>query len=64
MQLEDYFDSFPREDIRIRGTRVGLETVLYDSIHRARTPEQNRRQLPLADAGTGPRHDRLLLARP
>ena len=28
------------DDIRIRGTRVGIETVLSDAIHRARTPEQ------------------------
>lgn len=40
MQLEDYFDILSPEDIRIRGTRIGIETVLYDHIHRARTPEQ------------------------
>lgn len=40
MMLEDYFDFFAPDDIRIKGTRVGIETVLYDHIHRARTPEQ------------------------
>jgi uncharacterized protein (DUF433 family) len=40
MQLEDYFDMHSPEDIRLRGTRVGIETVLYDHIYRARTPEQ------------------------
>ncbi len=39
MQLEDYFDFLAPDDIRIRGTRIGIETVLYDSIHRNRTPE-------------------------
>ncbi len=39
MQLEDYFDFLAPDDIRIKGTRVGIETVLYDFIHRNRTPE-------------------------
>jgi uncharacterized protein (DUF433 family) len=40
VRLEDYFDFLAPEDIRIRGTRVGIETVLNDYIHRGRTPEQ------------------------
>jgi uncharacterized protein (DUF433 family) len=40
MQLEDYFDFLAPNDIRIKGTRVGIETVLYDFIHRKRTPEE------------------------
>ena len=40
MQLDDYFDFLAPNDIRIKGTRVGIETVLYDHIHRSRTPEQ------------------------
>lgn len=40
MQLEDYFDFLAPDDIRIRGHRIGIETVLYDYIHRGRTPEQ------------------------
>jgi uncharacterized protein (DUF433 family) len=40
MQLEDYFDFLTREDIRIRGTRAGIETVLDEYIHRGQTPEQ------------------------
>lgn len=40
MKVEDYFDFFAPDDIRIKGTRVGIETVLYDFIHRARTPDQ------------------------
>lgn len=40
MQLEDYFNFLEPHDIRIQGTRVGIETVLYDYIFRARTPEE------------------------
>ncbi len=40
MQIEDYFDFQRPDDIRLKGTRVGIETVLYDHIHRERTPEQ------------------------
>ena len=40
MQLEDYFDFLTPNDIRIKGHRVGIESVLYEYIHRARTPEE------------------------
>lgn len=40
MQLENYFDFLAPDDIRIKGHRIGIETVLYDYIHRGRTPEQ------------------------
>lgn len=40
MQLEDYFDFLAPNDIRLRGTRVGIETILYDFIHRSRRPEE------------------------
>ena len=46
MQLEDYFDIHGPEDIRIRGHRIGIETVLYEYIHRGRTPEQIAAQFP------------------
>ena len=39
MQLEDYFVFLTPNDIRLKGTRIGVETILYDHIHRARTPE-------------------------
>jgi uncharacterized protein (DUF433 family) len=39
MQLEDYFDFLAPNDIRLKGTRVGIETILYDFIHRNRTPQ-------------------------
>ncbi|HEY52187.1 MAG TPA: DUF433 domain-containing protein [Caldilineae bacterium] len=40
MQLEDYFDFLAPNDIRIKGSRIGIETVLYEYIHRSKTPEQ------------------------
>lgn len=46
MQLEDYFDFLRPDDIRIKGTRVGIETILYDFIHRQRTPEEIAQSYP------------------
>lgn len=40
MQLEDYFSVLSPEDIRLKGTRIGIETILYDYIYRARTAEE------------------------
>ena len=40
MHLEEYFEFLAPDDIHIKGTRIGIETVLYDHIHRRRTPEQ------------------------
>ena len=39
MELESYFDFLGPEDIRIRGTRVGIETVLDDYLEGA-SPEE------------------------
>lgn len=39
MQLENYFDFLAPDDIRIKGTRVGIESVLYDYIYRQQHPE-------------------------
>ena len=46
MQLEDYFDFLATNDIRIRGTRVGIETVLYEFIHQSQSPEAIARRYP------------------
>ncbi len=40
MLLEDYFDFLAPDDIRIRGHRIGIESVLYEYIHRSQTPEE------------------------
>ncbi len=46
MQLEDYFDFLAPDDIRIKGHRIGIETVLYNFIHRRRSPEQIAAEYP------------------
>ena len=40
MQLEEYFDFQRPDDIRLKGTRIGIESILYEYIHRAQTPEE------------------------
>ncbi len=40
MLLEDYFDFLAPDDIRIKGHRVGIESVLLDYLHRNLTAEQ------------------------
>jgi hypothetical protein len=32
MQLEDYFDFQRPDDIRVKGTRIGIETILFSFI--------------------------------
>lgn len=40
MKTEDYFDIQSPDDIRIKGTRIGIETVLYEYIYKERTAEE------------------------
>jgi len=40
MRLEDYFDFPAPDDIRIKGTRIGIESVLYEYIYRGQSPEE------------------------
>ena len=40
MQLEDYFDFLAPDDIRLKGHRIGIESVLYAYIHQHKTPEE------------------------
>lgn len=40
MQIEGYFDFLSEDDIRLKGTRIGIETVLYEHIYRGQTPEE------------------------
>jgi uncharacterized protein (DUF433 family) len=40
MQLEEYFNFLSPNDIRLKGSRIGIETILYEYIYRARTPEE------------------------
>ncbi len=46
MHLEDYFDFFSPGEIRIKGRRIGIESILDEYIYRERTPEQIARQFP------------------
>ncbi|MEC4985643.1 MAG: DUF433 domain-containing protein [Oscillatoria sp. PMC 1068.18] len=39
MLLEDYFNFLRSDDIRLKGTRIGIETILYAFIHQQQTPE-------------------------
>ncbi len=40
MQLENYFDFLSENDIRLKGTRVGIESILYEYIYKQRPPEE------------------------
>ena len=46
MQLEDYFNFLGSDDIRLKGSRIGIETILYQYIYRARTPEEIAQMFP------------------
>jgi uncharacterized protein (DUF433 family) len=46
MPLEEYFDFQGPKDIRVKGTRVGIETVLYDYVYRSCTPEDIAARYP------------------
>ena len=40
MQLEDYFDFQAPNDIRLKGHRIGIETILWDYLELGLFPEQ------------------------
>ncbi len=46
MQLEEYFDFLAPDDIRIKGHRIGIESVLYEYIFREQPPEGIVRRFP------------------
>ena len=46
MQLEDYFDFLAFDDIRIKGSRIGIESVLYEYIYREQSPEAIHNRFP------------------
>ena len=39
MDLETYFEFLAPDDIRIKGTRIGIESILYEYVHRGQAPE-------------------------
>jgi uncharacterized protein (DUF433 family) len=46
MLVENYFDFLAPDDIRIKGSRVGIENVLLDYLHRNLRPEQIAERYP------------------
>ncbi len=44
MKIEEYFDFLEQDDIRIKGTRIGIESVLYEYIYREKPPEEIKKQ--------------------
>ena len=46
MNLEDYFDFLGPNDIRLKGHRIGIESILYENVHRAQTPEEMAIRFP------------------
>lgn len=46
MQLDGYFDFLGPDDIRVRGSRVGIETILHDYLKLGRTAEQIQQSYP------------------
>ena|SRR5436305_1386833 len=46
MQFDDYFTFLGPDDIRIKGHRIGIESILYEYIHRGQTAEQIAERFP------------------
>jgi uncharacterized protein (DUF433 family) len=46
MQLEDYFEFLAPNDIRVKGTRVGIETILTDYLELGLFAEQIAARYP------------------
>jgi uncharacterized protein (DUF433 family) len=46
MQLENYFNFLTPNDIRLKDSRIGIETILYEYIYRTKTPEEIAKLYP------------------
>ncbi len=46
MQLAEYFDFLAEDDIRIKGTRIGIESVLYAHLHGSQSPQAIAARFP------------------
>ena len=46
MTLEEYFDFLSPDDIRLKGHRIGVESVLYEYTHNEKTPEEIAERFP------------------
>lgn len=49
MNPEDQLDFLAPDDIRVKGTRIGVETIYYDYIHRSKTAEEIAETYPSLD---------------
>ncbi len=56
MKLESYFEFLADDDIRIKGTRVGIESVLYDYIYKNKSAEQIAESYPSLTLEQGNSH--------
>lgn len=45
-RLDEYFDFIAPDDIRIKGTRIGIESVLYEYVYRESRPEEVAQRFP------------------
>jgi uncharacterized protein (DUF433 family) len=46
MQIEEYFEFLQPDDIRLKGHRIGIESVLYEYVYRAQTAEEIAARFP------------------
>ena len=46
MQLENYFDFLAPDDIRVKGSRIGIESILYEYIYREQSPDAIKDRFP------------------
>lgn len=44
--LEEYFEFAAPDDIRLKGSRIGIESVLYEYVHRLQSPEAIQQTFP------------------
>lgn len=63
MQLEDYFDFQRPDDIRLKGARLGIETIMYEYIYLCSYPRGNCPNLYITHLRAGVRHKFVLPAK-
>ncbi|MBZ8180867.1 DUF433 domain-containing protein [Oscillatoria salina] len=39
-KISDYFNFLAPNDIRLKGSRIGIETILYEYLERGKSPEE------------------------
>lgn len=45
-RLDEYFDFIAPDDIRMKGTRIGIESILYEYVYRESRPEEVAQRFP------------------